>query len=170
VDPGHHHVEAAAPGYKPFAVTINLATDGARETVVVPVLERASDLPETVPEGAHGEFWSPLRYAGLAIGSVGVAGIAVGAVFGMQAINLNNDSNKDCNAQSSCGSAGFSSRHDAQSAGNVSTVAFVAGGAMLAVGATMFVLAKPRANTPMALRAIPLVSEREVGVGFQGAF
>jgi hypothetical protein len=170
VDPGHHHVEASAPGYKAFSVTVNLATDGARETVIVPVLERARDLPEAAPESVGAGFWSPLRYAGLAIGGVGVAGIAVGAVFGMQAINLNNDSNKDCNAQSTCGAAGYSSRHDAQSAGNVSTIAFVAGGALLAVGATMFVLAKPRSSAGMALRASPFVSDREVGLGFQGAF
>jgi hypothetical protein len=169
VDPGHHHVDASAPGYKPFSVTINLATDGARETVVVPTLERAPDLPEAAPEGAPG-FWSPLRYAGLAIGGVGVAGIAVGAVFGVQAISLNNDSNKDCNPQSSCGPTGVASRHDAQSAGNVSTIAFVAGGALLATGVTMFVLAKPHSNSGMALRATPLVSDRELGIDLQGAF
>jgi hypothetical protein len=106
----------------------------------------------------------------LLVGGVGVAGIAVGAVFGVQAINLNNDSNKDCNAQSSCGPGGFSSRQDAQSAGNVSTIAFVAGGAVLAAGVTMFVLAKPRSNSGMAIRMTPFVSDRELGVGLQGAF
>lgn len=170
VDPGHHHVEASAPGYKPFSLTVTLAGDGARQTVVVPVLERANDLQEPAPEEAPKSFWSPLRYTGAAVGGIGVVGVAVGAVFGMRAIGLNNDSNKDCTAQSACGPSGFSSRHDAQSAGDVSTVAFAAGGVLIAAGATMFVLAKPRSNAGMALCPTPVVSGREVGIGLTGAF
>jgi hypothetical protein len=172
VDPGHHHVEAAAPGYRPFSMTVTLATDGARQTVVVPALERAAELSQgSGPDaGEGGSSWSPLRYAGLAVAGVGVAGVAVGAIFGVRAISLNNDSNKDCDAASNCGSAGFASRHDAQSAGNVSTVAFVAAGVLVATGATMFVLAKPRSNDGLALQATPLVSRDRLGIGLQGAF
>ena len=101
---------------------------------------------------------------------MGIAGLVVGTVFGLQAINHQNDSKADCDAASVCGPAGIVARHDAQSAGNVSTVAFVAGGVLVAGGATMFVLAKPRSNGGMALQATPLVSNREVGVGFEGAF
>jgi hypothetical protein len=172
VDPGHHHVEATAPGYKPFSATVTLAIDAARETVVVPPLERAPDLPEQTAGDVHAGFWSPLRYVGLAVAGVGVAGLGVGTVFGLQAISRNNDSKADCDAQSVCGPAGTVARHDAQSAGNVSTVAFLAGGVLLAGGATMFVLAKPRSSngSGTAVRATPLVSNREVGIGFEGAF
>ncbi len=170
VDPGHHHVEASAPGYRPFAATVTLASDAARETVTVPVLERAPELPETTSGAVPGSFWTPLRYTGLAIGGVGVAGLVVGTVFGLQAIGHQNDSKTDCDAASVCGPAGTTARHDAQSAGNVSTVAFVAGGVLLAGGATMFVLARPRSSGGMALQATPLVSDRELGVGFEGAF
>lgn len=51
------------------------------------------------------------------------------------------------------------SRLDARSAGDVSTVAFVAGGVLLAGGTTMFVLAKPRTKTDAGLRAAPLVAQ-----------
>jgi hypothetical protein len=172
VDPGHHHVEATAPGYKAFSATITLATDAARETVVVPPLEHVPELPEQAAGEVQGSFWSPLRYAGLAVAGVGVAGLGVGTVFGLQAISRNNDSKADCDAQSVCGPAGTAARHDAQSAGTVSTVAFVAGGVLLAGGATMFVLAKPRSSGSggTAVRATPLVSDREVGIGFEGAF
>jgi len=170
VDPGHHHVEATAPGYRPFAATVTLATDAARETVTVPLLEQAPSLPDQTSGGVAPSFWTPLRYAGLAVGGLGVAGLAVGTVFGLQAISRNNDSKADCDAMSVCGPTGLSARHDAQSAGNVSTVAFVAGGVLVAGGATMFVLAKPRSNDGLALQATPLVSGDRLGIGLQGAF
>jgi hypothetical protein len=170
VDPGDHRVEASAPGYKPFTATVTLATDGAKEVVVVPVLERSSDVSEEVATGSRGNSRSGLRYAGLAVGGAGVVGVVVGTVFGLRAIGLNNTSKGDCDAQSVCGPAGLASRQDSRSAGNVSTVAFVAGGVLLAGGATMFLLGKPRSSQGMALRAVPLVSSRELGIGFEGAF
>jgi hypothetical protein len=171
VDPGHHHVEASAPGYRPFTTTIALETDGARQTVVVPVLERAPDLPQSVPGGASGGgFWSPLRVGGTAVAVAGLAGLGVGTVFGLKAISLNNDSDKNCDAQSSCNLSGYNTRHDAQSAGNVATVSFVAGGVALAAGATMFVLAKPRSTGGTAVIAVPYVSNREMGAAFEGVF
>jgi len=169
VDPGHHHVEAAAPGCKTFAVTVSLLGDASREAVVVPPLECAP-AGEAAPAGAAAGFWSPLRYAALAVGGLGVAGVAVGSAFGLQAIALNNDSKANCNAQSQCSQPGFSTRHDAQSAGNVSTVGFVAGGALLAAGTTLFVLGRRAPASGAALRTVPWVSAREVGLGVQGAF
>jgi hypothetical protein len=170
VDPGPHHVEASAPGRKPFSATVTLAADGAREIIVVPILERAPERPDAAAGGAPRTFWTPLRYAGLAVGGAGAVGLAIGAVFGIRAITLNNDSKGDCSAQSICGASGYSLRHQAQEAGNVSTVAFVAGGVLFAAGATLFVVAKPREGTRTGVRAAPLVSGREVGIGLEGAF
>jgi hypothetical protein len=170
VDPGHHHVEATAPGYRPFSFTVTLATDGARETVVVPVLERAPDLPGTSADVAGAGFWSPLRYAGLASAGVGIVGGVIGAVFGIRAMDLTSDSKKYCDPQNDCREPGYTNRLDAQSAGNVSTVAFVAGGVLLAGGVTMFVLGKPPAREASALRATPRISDREIGIGLEGAF
>jgi hypothetical protein len=169
VDPGHHHVEANAPGYKPFATTVTLDTDAARESVTVPVLEHAADLPENPRSEAQNSSWSTLRYAGLGVGVLGVAGLGVGAVFGLRAISLNNSSSSGC-VQSSCDPAGFSSRQDARQAGDISTVAFVAGGALVAGGATMFLLGKPRSTGGLALQAVPLLSGRAIGLRFAGAF
>jgi hypothetical protein len=170
VDPGHHHVEATAPGYKPFSLTVTLATDGAKEVVVVPELERALELPEQPTIERERSSGNVLRYAGLAVAGAGVVGIVVGAVFGLHAISLNNDSKGDCDAQSVCGSDAFKSRNDARSAGNVSTIAFVAGGALVAGGGALFLLAKPHATSAAVLRATPLVSGREVGIRLEGAF
>jgi hypothetical protein len=172
VDPGHHHVEATAPGYKAFAVTVSLGTDADRSAVVVPVLERAPQAPEQPGAEAHGDPGKALRYGGLAVGGAGIVGLVVGTVFGLRAIGLNNDSKSQdhCDAQSVCDPAGLVSRNDARRAGDASTAAFVAGGALLAGGATMVLLARPRSSGGMSLRAAPVVLGRELGIRFEGAF
>ena len=170
VDPGHHHVEASAPGYKPFSATVTLGTDAAREMVVVPVLEREAEVPAAPPTEAQSKSGSGLRYGGLAVAGAGVVGIVLGTVFGFRAISLNNTSNSDCNAQSVCGTAAYNSRRDARSAGDVSTVAFVAGGALLAGGGVLFLVGNAEARTSTALGAGPVVSDREVGFRIAGAF
>ncbi len=167
VDPGHHHIEATAPGYKPFVTIVTIGSEGDRQSIVVQVLE-----PEPV-EGAgapRDDARKPLRYAGLATAGAGVVGIAVGAVFGLRAISLNNDSKGGCDAQSNCDPASFSSRNDSRSAGNVSTVAFIAGGALLAAGAAMVIVSRPRSRGLAVLQTAPLVSDRQVGLSVGGAF
>jgi hypothetical protein len=170
VDPGHHHVEATAPGYKPFSATLTLATDGQHADVLVPVLEREPERPTPPPRASARGFWTPLRVTGLWVGVAGVAGVAAGTVFGLHAIDRNNASKNDCNAQSVCKPAGTTERHDAQFAGDVSTVAFVAGGALLALGAGMVVFGDSRPEATVAVRARPIVSNRDLGLGLEGTF
>jgi hypothetical protein len=170
VDPGHHHVEAAAPGYKPFSATVSLATDAAKEVVVVPVLERAPDLPEPVATDVRTNPGSGLRYAGIAVAGAGAVGVVLGSIFGIRAMTLTKDSNADCNAQNVCGTAGFASRNDARSAGDVSTVAVVAGGALLASGGVLFWIGGARSTKTTAMRAAPVVSERGFQMRLEGAF
>jgi hypothetical protein len=172
VDPGSHHVEASAPGYRSFSVDVALATDGSRQRVVVPILvvDRTASPPEASESALQRGFWSPVRYAGLAVGVAGIAGVGLGTAFGIRAIGLNNESKRDCDPQSICGPSGFSTRHDAQWAGNISTVAFVGGGVLLAGGAALFLMAKPAMLTRSGFFAAPVVSARELGVHVDGAF
>jgi hypothetical protein len=171
VDPGHHHVEATAPGYKPFSATLTLAADGQHGEVLVPVLVREPEQPPALPRAEARRFWSPLRVAGLWVGVAGVAGLATGSVFGLRAIDRNNASKNDgCNAMSVCTQLGTSERRDAQWAGDASTVAFAVGGGLLAVGAAMVVFGDSRSEAGVAVKASPIVSNRELGMGLEGRF
>ena len=170
VDPGHHHVEATAPGYKPFAMTVSLGSDADRRVVVVPVLERAAEAPEQPAAPTGEDSRKPLFYGGLAMVGAGVVGLAVGTVFGLRAMGFNSDSRTDCDAQSVCGPSGVASRNDARSSGGASTAAFVVGGVLLAGGATMLVIARSRSRGGMSLRAAPVFVGRELGLRFEGAF
>jgi hypothetical protein len=88
----------------------------------------------------------------LAAGGVGLAGIALGTVFGLQSKSLHDDSQ----APGVCTKSACDTLHGvdlidrARNAGNVSTVAFVVGGAGLVAGATLWFTA-PRSGPQLAL-------------------
>jgi hypothetical protein len=170
VDPGHHHIEVSAPGYKPFVTIVNVGTDADRQSVVVPVLEHEVMARGSTSSAANEDSRKTLRYAGFAAGGLGIVGLGLGTVFGLRAIGLNNDSKAGCDAQSNCDPASFASRNDARAAGNVSTISFVAGGVLLATGATMVVLSRSRATGIASLRAAPLVTDRGLGLELGGAY
>jgi hypothetical protein len=170
VDPGHHHIEVTAPGYKPFVTIVNVGTDADRQSVVVPVLEHEVVPVDAVSSTGREDPRRPLRYAGFAAGALGIIGLGIGTAFGLRAIGLNNDSKTGCDAQSNCDPTSFASRNDARTAGDASTISFVAGGVLLATGATMVFLSRSRPTWIASLRAVPLVSERSLGVQVGGAF
>jgi hypothetical protein len=81
--------------------------------------------------------------AALAAGGVGIAGVVVGTVFGLQAISKNADADTRCNGLSCSDPQGVADASDAHKAGTISTVAFAVGAAGLAAGAVLWFTAKP---------------------------
>ncbi len=79
------------------------------------------------------------RIAGIVIGVSGLAGIAVGGVFGALALGDKNTQVTDCASNAQCpnptGAAG--AHNDAVTTGTVSTIAFIAGGALLVTGVVL---------------------------------
>jgi hypothetical protein len=84
------------------------------------------------------------RATGLIVGAAGLAGLGVGAYFGVVSLDRHHDAESHCTGNV-CDATGVSLRDDARHAGNASTVSFVAGGALLLGGAITYALA-PRAN------------------------
>ena len=60
------------------------------------------------------------------------AGAAVGSIFGLVSINKRNEADKNCQPPDHrlCNAAGVDAGNSAVTAGNVSTVAFIAGGVL----------------------------------------
>jgi serine/threonine-protein kinase len=87
----------------------------------------------------------------IGLGAVGVVGLGTGAVFGLLAQRKYDDSKNFCNArdENRCSERGVESRDDAFALGNVSTAAFIVGGAVLA-GAGVLWLTAPDAKTAHA--------------------
>jgi hypothetical protein len=105
--------------------------------VVLKPAPPARETPESPPSG-----WSGRKTLALAAMGVGVAGLVVGSVFGMQAIGKNNDSNADGHCDpTGCDAQGKQLRNDALDAASTSTVAFGVGLAALAGGVVLWVTA-----------------------------
>jgi hypothetical protein len=188
VDVGTHVVQASAPGRKTFKTSLVIRTDGDRDEVVVPKLETpvagAAAAPGAAkPAGAdgasHGSSQSTIGYV---VGGIGIAGVAVGAVTGLMAIGKNNESKQACPEAGACASNDAVEAADsAKKLGTVSTIAFIAGGLGVAVGAVLVLTApsssgdhgsstsKSAAST-RGLRVVPSTDGRSAGMSFLGVF
>jgi hypothetical protein len=143
VDPGPHTVVAREAGRPAMTTTVVTESGGAEITVDIPALQRQA---ERVAHAAPARAAPPpqptlapdragtLRIAGLAVAGAGLASLAAGGVLDLMALSKNNASN-------ATGAVNLST---------VSAVFVVAGGALTAGGATVWLLAPKREAPPSA--------------------
>lgn len=142
LDPGEHAIAATAPGRQGWSARVRFGPDGEQRALTVPVLE--PEAPPVTPEPAPAP--APVlaapppaapaegaprggtqRALGLALGGLGLAGVAVGAVFGLQASSKNDEAASHCRG-TLCDPEGIRLDREGRDAATVSTIAFVAGG------------------------------------------
>jgi hypothetical protein len=189
VDPGEHAIEATAPKRKKWSTVAKVGPKADKASVTVPALESepvasavvdpslppkpvAADTPPP-SEPAPGSTGSGQRTVGLVVGGFGVAGLAVGTVFGLTAISKGSDAKKLCPTAPSCSSAeGVQANDDAKSAAAVSTVGMIVGGVALAAGAVLYLTAPKGASKETATRVhvAPNVGYQSVGLNVGGAW
>ena len=160
-DPGEHRVVAKAPGYEPLQIDVKLVGEGQTRTVEVSGLalqanaatrpsgpaQPASETPVAHPEEVVNEQGlGASRVAALIVGGVGVAGVGVGAVFGLLSKSKHDEVAKLCQGSDCSTQAGVDASNAAQTYGNISTVAMIVGGVGVATGITLWVTA-PRRET-----------------------
>jgi hypothetical protein len=110
------------------------------------------------------------------VGGVGVAGVAAGAITGLMAISSVSSQKNDCHssAPGDCvNHAQALQDHDSASTlSTVSTVAFIAGGALLATGAVLFFTAPRSTEGSQAARVevIPSAAPGWAGLSVAGRF
>jgi hypothetical protein len=142
--PGRKDIVASAPGYLSWTTQVNVTDDGQPGEVAVPALEQDTSK-------GRGQ-----RTVGVIVGGVGLAGVTLGAIFGIVALGKASDA-KDC-AQSGPGPTGCaepdptrttkldSLKDDAKGGpATISTIGFIAGGALL-VGGIVLYLTAPKGN------------------------
>jgi hypothetical protein len=122
---------------------------------------------DTPPASSNG---SGMRTAGLVIGGVGVAGIVVGAVTGILAMGNESDSKNRCPNTTCTDATGVNENNSASTQATISTIGFVAGGALVVTGAVLFLVAPKSHATTTALRIVPAVGRGELGLGLGGAW
>ena len=155
VDPGEHLIEVAAPGKQPWSTKVQVGADAAKVQVDIPKLEAADGAApapvaapasappaataDTAPPPAPKSSGSAQRTAGLISAGVGVVGIGIGTVFGLKASSNWSDAKDTCrDGRFECTQQGKNLQSDAKSAATLSTVGFVAGGALLGLGAVLY--------------------------------
>jgi len=131
VDPGIQKVSASAKGYRPWTFEVDASKgEGKQYRVNVPTLAPNPSDPYVADRG------SAYRTAGVVTGGVGLAGLGAGAVF--SALYRNADDANTC-AKGVVQCTPTQSSKSAYS--NAAMTSFALGGALLATGVTLFVLA-----------------------------
>jgi len=156
LDPGEHKLEAKSTGKLPFKTTFTLAKSEL-SSVNVPELANDPSLapppappPPRVEDKNEGSTQRTLAYAAF---GVGAAGIVVGSVFGILSLGKNRDASKECPEPARCDdSPSYDDWVAARELGNVSTVAFIVGGAFAVTGAALWFTA-PSSRTNVGLNA-----------------
>jgi hypothetical protein len=187
VDPGPHACVVQAPGHadaraegtvkESETLTLELKLGAAPTTIqppppapeVQPIAgtrlvegERPSPPPPAAPRGGT------QRVAGLAVAGAGAVGLAIGTVFGLVAKGTYDGAVSNyCKAgPSSCTQPGVTGGRSAHDQATASTVAFVAGGALLAGGGLLYLTAPRGARVGVA----PVVGSRGAGLSVSGAW
>jgi serine/threonine-protein kinase len=197
VDGGDHVIEARAPGHTPWEQTVLVEQEMDTQTVTVPALSALSPpaasepaVPAVAPTRVTAEPTPvsappprplpqadrrpvpPHRALAVGLAATGVVGLGVGTYFGLKAFRKKNEAeDAGCNEQSECINwQGVETIQDGRTAGNISTAAFILGGALLAGGAAVYLLgeapgAQASARSP-ALRLSPGLSSVAVHARF----
>ena len=178
VDPGVHTVEVRAPGRAAWKRKIELLA-GERQTIDVPVLATVETPAEPAPVAVVAPpVAAPLspppsssgaKTAGLVLGGVGVAGLAVGAVFGLLTGSAASSARPHC-PNDACDATGLADVDRAKTDAWVSDVGFVAGGAALVAGVVLIVTARPTRPATSGLSLTPIATPGGGGLGARGSF
>ncbi|MGD0526563.1 MAG: hypothetical protein ABSE49_15555 [Polyangiaceae bacterium] len=180
-DPGDHRFVFAVTGRTPVerTVTFREGENGRHEPVLVPALPPA--VPATIPAPpavVHPDTagWSTQKTLAFVAGGVGVVGIGAGTVFGLMARSRWSSSQSECPSSANCPQhAQAVTDHDsASSSATISTIAFVAGGALLAAGGVLWLTtphtddAKPAMTSTIGL--LPAAGPGGAGLFVTGGF
>jgi hypothetical protein len=124
------------------------------------------------PASDSGGSSSPWKTVGLVLGGTGVAGLGVGTALGLMAMSSWNNSKNECQSAAICPQhAQAVSDHDAAvTEGTISTIGYIAGGLLLAGGATLFVVGGSRRATGATVVVLPHVDAEGAGVALAGRF
>jgi hypothetical protein len=177
VDPATHHIRAEAPRREPWEVSVDVSAGAAAVALQVPPLREAASPPpgtnvgtnlgtnepaskttgpapeQPLPSTSPAQGIGGQRVVALAVVGVGVVGLGLGALFGIEAKSKYDDTNANgsCQPNNHCNAAGLAERSDAVTAATISTVGFIVGALGLTGGTVLYLTAPDRGGRSMAL-------------------
>lgn len=168
IDPGEHTFTFETPGQAPVEKkwVLNEGEKDRREFVTIgpPAPAPQSTLSGAVEQPpAPPSFWTTQRTLAVITGGLGVVGVGLGAWFGGFAVSAQNREKSDCPA---AGCSGYAQAQEdystAKTDATASTVSFIAGAALVAAGAVLWLTA------PAPVRVAPVVGTSAVGLTVVG--
>jgi hypothetical protein len=186
VDPGEHSVAATAPGHKAWSGKASVVGAGSRTEIAVPLLEVEVAAPPVAPgpmpandtqpaEGTEGRglFSGPggtQRTIAVVSAGAGVVALGVGSIFGLQRLSKKSAYEQHLGANGQCLDLQCqTSSQSAVSAGNVATVGFIAGGALVACGVALWFTA-PSSKPAVSAALVPMAGPGGAGMGVGGSW
>ena len=156
IDPGAHVVKATAPKHEPWEGPFEVA-EGKKITVRVPPLVDAIVVAPTASAEASAAplVMAPkypwMRPSGIAIASVGLAAVVVGAVFGASALTAGSKVKSECDAGLACTPAGFDAVKEGRTSATIADILLGAGGGFTVLGAVFFFVGGAQAPATPAI-------------------
>lgn len=172
MDPGEHTVLFESAGAAVIQQKV-LIRQGEKNRLLAASFKKA---PPEGPVGPAGSSWNGYRIGAIAAGVVGLAGIGVGAAFGVTASSQWDEARADCqdkDPNKPCGTKGIALGKEAFTSATFSTTGFVVGGVGLAAGALLLILAPksgPAAKGKTGLRVTPVIGQHGLGTIVEGSF
>jgi len=162
VDPGEHLIIVQVPGRTDSEQRVSLALK-EKKSVDLTVGPEAPppDDGQDKPQGTH-----PRRKIGFILLGTGAAGLVFGGITGGLAVGQKNIVEENCSGLN-CNMQGFDAVNHGRTFGNLSTVGFIAGGALAAVGAVLVITApkaKPKTSWLTGVGATATANGAFVGV------
>jgi hypothetical protein len=190
IDAGTHALAAMVDGNPAWQATVTVGGDADRKSVRVTALDvRAAETQATAaaafstvekrrsqdepPHASSPRGW--MRATGIAAASVGVAALGVGTWLGLHARSLNQEllADPQCDKVThDCDDRGLDLNQRALKYGNAATLAFIAGGALVASGIVLIFIGRSRdgAAPSVSLALPPPTAGRGTGLGLVGTF
>lgn len=165
IDPGQHSFHFESAGVPPVDKSFVLHESEKERRERIPFsapIGAAAPLP-AVAATSVASSWSSLKTVGVVIGGAGIVGLGIGSAFGVMAASDKNSAGCDANGYCAPGPLG-----DARTHANVSTVAFVAGGVMLASGVALVLFAP--SGSKGSVEVAPAVAEKSGSLVLRGVF
>lgn len=186
VDGGAHRVEAIAPGHFDFVETLELAPEADRRTVtvsalvprptygagglaaIVPAQPPAQGGP-TCPAGAtlrEGMCIRPGEYRALIGTSLALGGVAVaiGIGTGIAAVAMSSSLDEKCTADGLCPPEEESDVSTYDGVSTTSTIAFMTGGALIGLGALLWITHPAEETLPLGATIAPRADGAVLGL------
>jgi hypothetical protein len=123
------------------------------------------------PLAVEANAWTFREIAALALGGIGAAGMGVGIGFGLSARAKRDIWQGACDGNVCTSQRGVDAAESAARQARIATAAFVAGSALVGLGATLWLVHfSTESPNDVALSLSPLVSDSEVGGAITGRF